>query len=91
MNNDNFIKINYEFGKRVRFLREQRKLTQEELALLSDINKNYLSDIERGERNPTLVVIKKIANGLNITLEELFKGIGGNSKKSSKFNNLFNN
>ena len=43
MNNDNFIKINYEFGKRVRFLREQRKLSQEELALLSDINKNYLS------------------------------------------------
>ena len=66
------IDINYEFGKRVKYLRNKLNISQEELAFRCNINKNYLSDVERGERNPTLKVIQKIANGLNI---ELFLGI----------------
>ncbi len=72
--NDNF--INFEFGKRIEYLRRQQHITQEELSFRCNINKNYLSDIERGKRNPTLLVIHKIANGLGISLEELFKGLG---------------
>ena len=48
----------------------------ETLAFECEINKNYLCDIENGRRNPTLLVLCKIVKGLNISLEELFKGIG---------------
>ena len=62
-------------GKRIHYLRKQRGLSQEDLALECEINRNYLSDLERGRRNPSLLILDKIANGLNVTLEELFKGI----------------
>ncbi len=67
--------INFQFGMRVRFLRKKAKLTIEELSFRSNISKNYLGDLERGTRNPTLSVIKKIADGLEINLEELFEGL----------------
>ncbi len=70
------IDINYEFGKRIQYLRKKKGWSQEEFAFECDINKNYLSDVERGRRNPTLKVLEKIAKGLGITLEELFKGLG---------------
>ncbi len=66
---------NKELGMRIRYLREQRKMTLEDLSFDSQINKNYLSDLERGNRNPTVKVLAKIASALEITLEELFKGI----------------
>jgi len=72
------LNINIEMGKRIEYLRKQKKFTQEELAFRSNINKNYLCDIEKGRRNPTLIILSKIANGLEITLEELFKGVGLN-------------
>ena len=68
--------VNKELGMRIRYLREQKKMTLEDLAFEAEINKNYLSDLERGERNPTVKVLEKIAKALNITISELFKGIG---------------
>ncbi|MBQ9266207.1 MAG: helix-turn-helix transcriptional regulator [Bacilli bacterium] len=68
--------INYEFGKRIQYLRKKKGRSQEDFAFECGINKNYLSDVERGRRNPTLKILEKIANGLGITLEELFKGLG---------------
>ena len=67
--------INKELGMRIRYLREQRKMTLEDLSFESYVNKNYLSDLERGNRNPTVKILTKIANALEVTLEELFKGI----------------
>ena len=64
-------------GKRIKFLREQKHWSQEDLALESGINKNYLSDLERGTRNPTVKVLNKICLALEIDLETLFKGIEG--------------
>ena len=60
---------------RIAYLRKQKKWSQEELSFQSNINKNYICDIENGRRNPTLEVLSKISNGLGITLEFLFKGI----------------
>lgn len=74
INND--IDANYELGKRIQYLRSNRKMSQEDLALECEINKNYLSDLERGCRNPTVKVLAKIARGLGISLSELFKGVG---------------
>ena len=67
--------IQKQLGMRVRYLRKQRKMSIEDLAFECDINRNYLSDLERGTRNPTLEIISRISVGLRIPLEELFKGI----------------
>ena len=67
--------VNQELGMRIRYLREQRKMTLEDLAFDANVNKNYLSDLERGNRNPTVKVLARICDAFNITLEILFKGI----------------
>ena len=67
--------INVQLGMRIRYLRKQKGMSQEDLALDCGINKNYLSDLERGTRNPTVIVLEKIANALDINLSTLFKGI----------------
>ena len=70
-----FIGVKIQFGARVRYLRKCKKLTIEELAIECDLNARYLGEVERGIRNISLEGINKIANGLNVSLEELFKGI----------------
>ena len=67
--------VNKQLGMRVRYLREQKKMTLEELSFEANVNKNYLSDLERGNRNPTVKILERIALALEISLEELFKGI----------------
>ena len=64
-----------QLGMRIRYLRTQKKWSQEDLAFEAEINKNYISDLERGTRNPTIKVAEKIAKALGVTLAELFKGI----------------
>ena len=76
MKNLNEINTYIELGCRIKYLRKLRKMSIETLAFECEINKNYLCDIENGRRNPTLLVLCKIAKGFNISLEELFKGIG---------------
>lgn len=61
-----------QFGDAVRKARAAAKLTQEELADRAGLDRSYVGGIERGERNPTLVVIAKVARGLGISLGELF-------------------
>lgn len=63
------------FGKRVQELRKQRELTQEDLADLVGVDRSYMGFVERGERNPTLDKLIKIAQALKITLSELFQSI----------------
>ena len=67
--------VNKQLGMRIRYLREQKKMTLEDLSFESNVNKNYLSDLERGNRNPTVKILERIALALDISLETLFKGI----------------
>jgi transcriptional regulator with XRE-family HTH domain len=60
------------FGEAVRRARLRTGLTQEELADRCGLDRSYIGGVERGERNPTLVVIEKIAAGLDIPLRRLF-------------------
>ena len=64
--------IRNRFGFAVRTRREELKLTQEELAERVGIHRTYLSDIERGTRNPSLINIDRIAESLAMSLPELF-------------------
>ncbi len=61
-----------EFGKRVKQLRLQLGLSQEELAHRCGFYRTYIGMVERAERSITLCNIFKIANGLNVSLKELF-------------------
>ena len=61
-------------GQRVKQLRHKRGYTQEQLAERMEINAKYLSSIERGLENPTLDLLIRLANGLQVDLHELFQG-----------------
>jgi transcriptional regulator with XRE-family HTH domain len=58
-------------GERVRELRRARGLTLEELAAGSGVSRAMISKVERGEKNPTLVVAAKLAEGLGVSLSRL--------------------
>lgn len=60
------------FGRTVRRLRKQHGLSQEALALAAGMHLNHVSSIERGERNPGLLSVLKIAKALDIPVTELF-------------------
>ena len=58
-------------GRNVRRCRQQKNLTQEELAFEAKIDLTYLGGIERGKRNPSLLVIGRIANALSVSVAKL--------------------
>jgi ribosome-binding protein aMBF1 (putative translation factor) len=58
-------------GRAVRIARAVRALSQEELGFRAGLHRNYVGAIERGEINPTLRVLLKLARGLGIPLSEL--------------------
>ncbi|MBX2976816.1 MAG: helix-turn-helix transcriptional regulator [Ignavibacteriaceae bacterium] len=67
------ISILNKFGKRLKELRTQQGLTQEQFARKCGLHKNYIGMVERGERNPSLINIEIIAKGLGISISELMK------------------
>ncbi|HGO9415596.1 TPA: helix-turn-helix domain-containing protein [Bacillus cereus] len=58
-------------GKRIRKLRVNKEWTQERLAFKSNLDRTYIGGIERGERNPTALNLKKIADALKVPLEHV--------------------
>jgi len=59
------------FGERVREIRKEKGLSQEELAHKADLHRTYIGMIERAEKNITLVNIEKIAKALEVNIKEL--------------------
>jgi transcriptional regulator with XRE-family HTH domain len=64
------------FGERLRELRTERNLSQERLAELAGLDRNYIGQIERAERNVALVNIVRIAKALEVAPGELFVSFG---------------
>jgi len=60
------------FGNKVRSIRKEKNMSQEELAYKANLHRTYIGMIERAEKNITLINIQKIANGLNINIKDLF-------------------
>ncbi len=64
--------VQKEFGNRLREIRQEQLLTQEELAHMAGLNRTYIGDIERGEKNITLVSMSRLAKALGVKIRDLF-------------------
>jgi len=62
-------------GQRIKELRTQTGLSQEKFALLINMDRTYFASVEAGKRNIAIRNIQKIADGLNVSLSELFSGL----------------
>lgn len=62
-------------GKKIISIRQKRKLSQEQLALLSDLDRTYLARIEEGKANPSIKVLNKISRVLKTRIAHLLKGV----------------
>jgi transcriptional regulator with XRE-family HTH domain len=74
MNKDQLLSA---FGQKVQEVRRDKKLSQEDLADLADLDRTYISSMERGKRNVSLLNIVKVANALSVPPEIFVKGLGG--------------
>lgn len=63
------------FGARVRELRTERGWSQEDFAHRANLDRTYVSGIERGTRNPTLDIIHRLAETLDVSPSALFMGL----------------
>jgi transcriptional regulator with XRE-family HTH domain len=63
------------FGRQVRALRLERGLSQEKLAELADLHRNYVGGVERGERNIALLNIVALARALKVKPTKLVENI----------------
>lgn len=68
-------KIVIAFGERVRKLRKEKGISQEELSFRADLHRTYIGMIERGEKNITIVNIEKIAKALEVSIDKLMSGL----------------
>jgi transcriptional regulator with XRE-family HTH domain len=64
-------KAHLSYGQALRHFRAERGISQEELANLADLDRTYVSGVERGERNPTLASLLRLVKALDIPLSEL--------------------
>lgn len=72
------------FGKRLRALRTEHKLTLEMLAERCDLHENYVGAVERGERNLSLFNVWRLANGLGLSASDLVQDLPPRKSKKSK-------
>ena len=64
--------IKISVGKRVKELRNKLGISQEELADLAGLDRTYITSVECGKRNISIVNIEKLATALNVTIKEFF-------------------
>ncbi len=70
-------------GQRIRVNRQRIGMTQEELAEKADLHHTYIGQVERGEKNLTIVSLEKILNALNVSFHEIFEEFGNQEERSS--------
>jgi transcriptional regulator with XRE-family HTH domain len=75
------LKIQSLFGQVVRRRREAAGLSQEALADKSGVHRNYVGLLERGERTPSIEIVRKLAHGLETTMTSLIRELEGSVTK----------
>ena len=66
------MKITEKFGKRVKEIRQSKGITQEELSVKAQLHRTYISSIELGHRNVSLLNIEKLAKALGCSIGDFF-------------------
>ncbi len=69
------MEIKDKIGKRIKELREQASMSQKDLSYSADLDRSYIASVENGSRNISIVNIEKIANALNVSLNEFFNDV----------------
>lgn len=83
------MKINYKsIGSKIKYFRTQQGLSQEELAEFADVSYVYISNIERGEKRPSLTTLVAIANAMNASVDSILAD-SLNTKTNDSYNELF--
>lgn len=72
---DNDLSLLSQLGKRIAYLRKKKGMSQLDLSIETEISKSYISDLENGRRNPSVLLLQRIASSLGVSLEKLFQGI----------------
>jgi len=62
-------------GLNIRQARTEKEMSQESLALSSELDRSYIGGVERGERNISIVNLQKIAEALSVPVSNLLKGL----------------
>ena len=70
------------FGAAVQELRRRQGISQEKLAAQAGIDRAYMGGIERGQRNPSLTMIQRVAKGLGVPISELFQTVEAKRRRS---------
>lgn len=65
-----------QLGNRIRELRKKKGFSQEAFADQAELHRTYLGGLERGERNPTLIILIRVAKALNVPISKLVEGVG---------------
>ena len=68
------LKNNFSVGNRLRELRAERAMSQEQVANIAEVTTSYLGQVERGQKNITVYKLGKICEALNVSLEYFFSG-----------------
>ncbi|MEH2153265.1 helix-turn-helix domain-containing protein [Nostoc sp.] len=76
MSEKNELSIKQRFGKAIRRRRRELDLSQEQLAERAALHRTYISNLERGELNPSLETMEKLANALDISIPAMFINYG---------------
>ena len=71
--------IKEKIGQRIRSLRKELNLSQEALALKSEVDRTYMTDVENGRRNVSIEILERIITALEVSIAEFF-----NSKQFKK-------
>ena len=64
--------IKEKIGQRIRVLRKELNLSQEALALKSEVDRTYMTDVENGRRNVSIEILEKIISALEVSFTEFF-------------------
>lgn len=62
-----------QFGNKLRDVRLKKKLSQGDIARILGVHRSYISGLERGRRNPSLLTVHKVAKALDVSVNELLK------------------
>ena len=71
--NNSMTEISSKFGQTLKRIRTKKKISQGDIARVLEVHRAYISGIESGKRNPTLATIKKLADALKVSADELLK------------------